>query len=223
MAVPAYVTGGTGEGSNAQNGMATSAFVATAGRAILACCQADTVDITAVNDTAGNTYVKLGSTYTGGGTNQSFWLSLTGLASATNVVTQSHAGGAWPRIVAIEISGAATSSAHDTAYAPAGNLDSTSPFTTTAANTAANDELVVAQFSDRVGSGAFSSSAPSVFRLACASSDFGVATNDAAVAGSASCSVISTSTTDQHACFAVAIKSPPAGGVSAPLMGGMSL
>lgn len=208
MTVPSYITGAVGDASNANNTGATAAFSHTAGNPILVACQADDVDVTGVTDTAGNAYAKLGSTYTGGGTNQSWWFSPGTTGHATNVVTQAHSGGAWPRIVATEWSAGAT---HDATYAPAGNQDNSSPFTSTAATTAQNDSVIVGQFSNRDSGGAMSSSAPSVFRLETASQDFGVASNDAATAGSWSVAVVSASTTENHSCFAVALKAAAAG------------
>jgi len=224
MAVPTYTTGGTGEQAGGPfTTCDASAFVATAGRVILVACQADTTDTTSVTDTAGNTYNKLGSTYTGGGTNQTWWLAVTGLGNATNVVrqhTDTGSGADFHRVIAMEFSGA--SGGHDTGYAPAGNQDSSSPFTTTAANTAGNDEIIVGQFSDRTSGGAMSSSSPSVFRLENAAQDFGTATNDAATSGSWAVSVVNASTTDTHSCFAVALKSAAAATGKASLTAGLT-
>src|SRR5690349_13830522 len=185
MSAPTPGNSAHGSAGGNNDSCATGTFNVTTGRSVLVACIVDTIDVTSVTDSQSNTYTKIGSTYNGdGAAQQSFWLAQNVTGNASLTVTQNHVGGAYPRIIALEVTTGLTSGAYVSAYAPAGNQDSSSPFTTSAAATALSDLLIVGQFSNRVDAGTFSSSSPSVLQNADADNDFAVATNVAAAAGS---------------------------------------
>ena len=140
------------------------------------------------------------------------WIAHNITGHATNAVkaTFSGAADAASRIIALEFSGMHLTAAHDTGYAPAYNLDDTSPHTTTAANTAEDGEMVVGFFWDvydpTASVGAYSSSSPSVVRInAVIGGSIASATNLVGAAGSYSVAVSATNT-EHHWCYAKAFK-----------------
>lgn len=215
----AYTTGAVGSSDSSGSTIATASFTATAGRNLvvgIVTLNSGSVyrTVSSIADTAGNDakYFRCGTAQQinlGDGYYMvmDIWHAMNITGHASNVVTATLSGAADTarRIIVLEFSGMHSTNAHDTGYAPSANLDSTSPHTTTAANTAEDNEIVVGFFQDVAGEvGAYSSSSPSVLRQS-VSTDFAAATNDAATAGSFNVSVAATNTED-HYCYAKAFK-----------------
>jgi len=158
---------------------------------------------TSITDTAGNTYTLLAnyqvfSTYY---YRLELWAAYNITGHSSNVVTLTNpTTGYGIRAIATEISGLATTNTQDTGYTPAGNTDGTSPYTTTPANTAENDELVFGAHAGLGGAAhVFSASSPSVlFEKIEPATGMCLATtgNHIASAGSGSVSVASTVTSN---------------------------
>lgn len=155
----AFVNGNAGYTSSTITSYATGSFSATAGNCIVVYLYTKGTGATAIEDTAGNTYNKLG-TYSNGRLIE-IWLALNITGHASNIVTATFGSSSGCRIAAAQFSGVALSSAHDTAFNPAGNLDTTNTFTSTSGNTAVDGELIVCAYHTS-GAGPFTASSPSV-------------------------------------------------------------
>lgn len=177
---------------------------------------------TSIADTAGNTYTSLGS-YQVLSTHYhrlEIWAAYNITGNASNVITLTNsATGYLIRAIAVQYSGLATSSTQDADYAPAGNTDTGSPYASTAANTAENDEMIFGAFLSVVTSApTYSASSPSSLReqAGAIGSALGVADNHAATAGSNNVAVASGTTTSVY-CLARAFKQAAAAGSSIPV------
>jgi hypothetical protein len=191
----------------------------TAGNAIVVIAEiVDTTGyktVTSITDTAGNNakYTLCGSRYqflfaATYYVNIEFWIALDVAANAANKVTVNYSTanqgvqistGSWSGITS-----------HDTGYDPSGNVDATSPYATTPANTAENNELIIGGFFSLVGtSQTLSSSSPSVLRdVGNVSGIRAIAENAADIAGSFGVALAST-INESWVCFAKAFKSNP--------------
>lgn len=168
--------------------------------------------ITSITDTAGNTYTLANS---GSYETDHYRLyihyaqNVTG--HANNVVTVNLSGStlAVANSRQLQFSGLATSSVHDTGYAPPLNTDTASPYITTADDTAQDNEIIIGAFGVLEGvDRTYSSSAPSVkITDLLSGSEWGaIATNTIATQGSASVAVAASGTNSEHICLAAAFK-----------------
>lgn len=171
--------------------------------------------VSSISDTAGNSYSRLGAqydnaTYTA---RAEIWAAFNITGNASNVITVTYGGTCNERYVcAAQLSGVATSSAHDTGYAPAGNTDAATPYTTTAATTAAANEWVIGCFFSVVEDNVFTGESPAVVRQSVANL-LALTTKATTTAGSYSTGVtFGTATTMM--CLARAVKEPGAASVT---------
>jgi len=209
-----YVNGATNYSTASYSTATTTAFNTSAGNLIVVGIWPNcAVSVTSVDDTASpsNTYYSAGTDATYG---LAIWYAYNTTAKTGNVVTAHLSGSCnYREIIALQYSGADTTSAvFDSAYTPSANTDGTSPFTTTAANTAVDSEIVIGLFADIVAGETYSSSAPSTFRLAPlggGSYDTAMADNLTTTAGSYNVGVAGT-VNENNRCFARAFKAAAA-------------
>lgn len=191
-----YVNGQFGELGGSGSSVSTAAFNVAAGNMIvvgvfLADATGTIPTVTGVSDNASppNTYSVCGSRYLFNSDNYEMYFfvahNTTARTGCIVTATFSSAVDTGAVICAIQLSGMALSSGHDTGYAPAGNNDTTQPYATTAGSTTGDNEVIVGFWIDAAGSGrTYSSSSPSVFRIQSTSGSFCMATNDAPTSGS---------------------------------------
>jgi hypothetical protein len=121
--------------------------------------------VSSISDTAGNSYAILGSSYTNGNNRLEIWAAFNITGNASNIVTVTFGGTPTDAFGCFaQLSGVATSSAHDTGYAPAGNSDASTPYTTTDATTASDNEWVIGCFFSTGEDNTFAGSSPTVLR-----------------------------------------------------------
>jgi hypothetical protein len=202
-----YVNGNTGTNDSGDTTIAATSINATTGNCIIVCVfnyDAENGAVQSIADTASNTYSRLGTAFNSDGATSEIWGAFNITGNASNIVTATYDQYvAYRRIHVLQFSGVALTNAHDTAYAPTGNSDSTSPLTTTAANTSMDGEMLIGFFSDSNDGATYSNSSPSVKRLS--TTDSCTVTNLISTAGSASVSV-EASSNDANLCYAKAIK-----------------
>lgn len=165
----AYVNGSNGSHTSGTT-ITLSALSATTGNCIVISTAAThgtaaNRSVSSISDTAGNTYASLGTTYTSGTSRIELWAAFNITGNASNVVTVTFGGtptDAWA--CRAQFSGVATTSANDTGFAPAGNSDATTPYTSTAATTAADNEWVIGSFFSAGEDNTFGNSGSSVVR-----------------------------------------------------------
>lgn len=146
----AYVNSGTGRDYSGPSSAALTAAATslTAGNAIIVGARwydpTNTIDVSSVTDTAGNTYVQGPARFASGGTWEQLiiWFALNATGHASNVVSVnlSSAVQFWG-VVTAQYSGLATSSAYDTT---ADGLNGGGTITTGAFTTDTADELLFA-------------------------------------------------------------------------------
>lgn len=147
----AFVNANSASGDSGSTTLALPAINAVAGNAIVVSAYNTTGAarqiVSSVTDTAGNTYAQILDAITGV-VGKELWLAQNINGHATNVVTITFAGSAsYRRGCVMQLSGVATSGAHDTGYAPTVNTaDSTSPYTTASDTTAEDNEWVIGFF-----------------------------------------------------------------------------
>ena len=177
--------------------------------------------VSSITDTAGNNakYALCGSRYqyllsSTYYVNTECWVAPNITGHAANYITANYStANAASYIMAGSWSGMALSGAYDTGYDPAGNVDATSTYTTTADTTAEDNEIIIGFFLSLVAtSQTKSSSSPSVLRYVApeATQTRCIVDNVAEAAGSFSVSVAST-VNEAHICFAKAFKQAAAG------------
>jgi hypothetical protein len=204
MAVPAYVNGVTRfDNSYGPTYSDLPSFSCTTGNTIVVMAlvyQSPSRTITGVSDTAGNSYSSIGTYTPGDGANIAMFAAYGITGNASNVIRVSFSGNFQVAFTAaVQLEGELSL---DSGYTPAGNDDSTSPYTTTEGTTGGNDRIVVGAFFDAIDSvPSYSSSSPSVLRLTGGSNYFAIATNDAASSGSWSVSVAA-GQSETHRCIA---------------------
>ena len=220
----AYVQDVEDTDDSAENPENLPSFSATTGNAIIVAvytirvlAAGGYISPSSLSDTAGNTYNLLGShdieisTYR---IRLHIYAAYNITGHASNVIAINGISSVGVRAIACEFSGLATSSTQDTGYEPSGNVDATSPYTTTADTTAEDNELVFAAFADTSATITFSSSSPSVFRQQV--SVLAVATLNQDSAGSCSVSVAGSANQNTQ-CLARAFKQAAGGASSTPL------
>ena len=168
-------------------------FSVTTGNAILVglliLSGTDYTSPSSLSDTAGNTYSQIATyDYLYSGTYRCRLhiyaaYNITGNASNAITINYSSTGRAI-RCIAAQISGLATSSTQDTGYAPAGNVDTSSTYDSTSANTADADELVFGVFQNIGATITFSDGTGTAQEQVGAQSIMALATRHAASAGS---------------------------------------
>lgn len=205
----AFVNSSIGTNDDSGTSLATAALSVTAGNSVIVIVHrwGGSGTPNGVTDTAGNTYAKCGSDMAGDSSDLvAFYIAHNITGHASNVVTAAWSANAgYRRVIQLQYSGMHLTAAHDTGYAPAVATDSTSPLTTTSANTAENNELVIGCFVDQSDiNSTFSSSSPSVYRTI-AGGDCGIADNAIASAGAASVSLASNQSHTYY-CYAKAFK-----------------
>ena len=214
-----YVNGDVGSSDSEATTIAAAAINASAGNAIVVCISnysSTPRTVSSIADTAGNSYARMGDVYNSGSFTVELWIAQNITGHATNVVTVTYSGAAgYRRAMVLQLSGVALSNAHDATFAPAGNIDSTSVYTTTAANTAVDGEMIIGVYLDESGGLTYSSSSPSVHRLSV--SDGSAATNLIATAGSGSVSVTGNGNS-AHWCYSKAIKPAAAASSILPVL-----
>jgi hypothetical protein len=193
---------------SAATSIAAAALAVTSGNAIIVGVYTYSGDPSNCQDTAGNNYSKLG-TYLDGTTSRrlTFYLAQDITGHASNVVTVTFPSSTYPRLCVAHLLGVAKSGAHDTGFAPAGNYDTSSPFTTTAGTTKNDGEWIFGIY-DGIGTGPYANSSPSVVRVNIAGSysDFCLATNLISSAGSGSVSAADGNTIGQAVCYSKALR-----------------
>lgn len=207
----AFVQAATGSGNTDATTIATSAGIATTtGNAIVVGVIGEGVDVVpdlvGVTDTALNTYVRCGDVFFKADFDKvEIWVAKNITGHAANVVTANYGADVrYRRILIAEYSGMHLTAPLDADFAPDGNLDDTSPHTSTADDTAENNELIFGFYYDYAGAPtAYSSSAPSVLRASLA--DAAIADNAAAAAGSWTVAVAADNT-EGHMVYAKAFK-----------------
>lgn len=169
----AYVNGsGGGDLALSASSFTLTAFSVTTGNCIVVAvaggdATAGDRAVSSITDTAGNSYSRLGNQYdnTTYTSRIEIWAAFNITGNASNVITVTFGGTCSLGLgCAAQLSGVATSSAHDTGYAPAGNADASDPYTTTAATTAAENEWVIGCFLSTGEDNTFGGSSPTVVR-----------------------------------------------------------
>ena len=148
----AYVNGGNGADSGSSLTLSASAFVATAGNTIIVAVSNYTnygVAVSKVEDTAGNTYTKCGTSESGDAVNHDMeiWVATNIKGNAANAVKVTFAASAtYKYVTASQYSGLATSSVYD--VGATGYLDGTTTnhTTNTTSTTTVANELIFACF-----------------------------------------------------------------------------
>jgi hypothetical protein len=204
----AFISSSVGSNDASGNSLASAALSVTTGNSIIVIVHrwGGTGTPNGVTDTAGNTYAKCGSDMSSGSDLVAYYIAHNVTGHANNVVTASWSANAtYRRVIQLQYSGMHLTAAHDTGYNPAVASDTTSPLTTTSANTAENNEMVIGCFVDQDDvDTTFSNSSPSVYRTS-AGNDCGIADNAIASAGAGTVSV-ATNQSHTYACYAKAFK-----------------
>ena len=143
---PTYANSGSGYVA-ANISVACSAMATTSTNAIVVFTgNGNTQTVTGVADTALNSYVKIAGVWSPSGDYRNeAWLAQNITGHGTNVITVTFSDTAADGIcIAAEYSGVATSSAHDSDYAPSVVADdSSSPFTSGSDSTTVDNDVVV--------------------------------------------------------------------------------
>lgn len=145
MAIAVVTSAGGESGSSSVSSQATSAFSATTGNLVCVMIRYDeSLSVSSVTDTAGNTYTQAGTTADSGAGKLDIWYAKNIAGNASNVVTANLSGSAAFCVVrAVQYSGLDTSSPLDVTAkgtVASGTTVSTSP----AKSTSQADEVVVA-------------------------------------------------------------------------------
>lgn len=206
----AYVSSAVGSNDASSGSIGTGSLSVTAHNGIVVCVgsyngTARTVSSVQDGDSTALTYAGRYQNVPYVGIDIEIWYLADVPTTKSTTYTATLSGTAtYRRIVALQFSGIDNATFIDSSYTPAGNSDSSSPYTTTADSTSGNDEFVVGCYYN-YSSGTYSSSSPSVYRADAGSGDFATATNDAPSIGSYSVSV-ACSVNQAHGCFARAFK-----------------
>ena len=169
---------------------------------------------TGITDTAGNTYQRAGATYAyQSNAIHEIWYAYNTIGNASNRLTATWNSSAttYRRIIACQFSGATTdASVYDSAYNPVGGTDATSPYNSTAANTAADGELVFGYFEDEVSGGLSYSDSGNSHVIGTVGTDTTAAYQVCGTAGSYSAAIAS-GTSRTHSFLARAFKAAASG------------